>query len=318
MKRLLVGNGIVLKTVYDQIEKAARIDIPVLIAGETGTGKELVAKEIHRRSLRAGSPLVAVNMGTLSKDLIYSDLFGHRKGAFTDATDDRRGRFAEADGGTLFMDEITSADERVQVALLRVLEEGRFRPLGAKRDETTDARIIAATNVSLTDAVEDWGFREDLMYRLDVFRIELPPLRTRKDDIPVLVEHFLNEFGSKFDLPVDCLEPSAMEALSDCKWPGNIRELKNTIYRAAVVAEGRPINVHHLSIEATGNGHAPAPSLEAFAAPGLHMPMGLNLAEVTRRYIHQTLQECDNNKTKASNVLGISRRTLYAKLQNVS
>jgi DNA-binding NtrC family response regulator len=320
MYRLMIGQSRFMDSVYAQIDKAARTQLPVLIVGETGTGKELTAEEIHRRSPRAKGPFVAVNTGVLRGDLLYSELFGHRRGAFTGATHDKDGRFKEANGGTLFLDEIASAGEDVQIALLRVLETHAFRPLGAMNDQQSDARIVTASNVPLEAAVERGVFREDLMYRLNVLCIELPPLRARKDDIPVLAHHFLQTLVHEMALPETSLSADAIEALLAYRWPGNVRELKNALLQAAVIAEGGVIEPGQLPDRITSRRLQMDRVQVAEAGTrrngngGVEVRLGRNLSNISREYIQRTLRDCGNNKTRAAEVLGISRRTLYAKL----
>ena len=353
--------------VYRMIKKAAQVEMPVLIMGESGTGKELVACEIAERSAAHKRPFVSLNTGILTRELVSSELFGHVKGSFTGAGERKIGRFEEADGGTLFLDEIGTMEDRVQVALLRVLESGVFRPVGAKRDLTANVRIIAATNIDLDEAVERGQFRPDLLHRLQVFRISLPPLREQRENIPMLIFHFLDVFREEFELPESEITQEAFEVLTHYHWPGNIRELKNVIAQAVVLADGKPIKTKHIPTRiiqrvaaAAGSLHDSAPTststpamqtveapatveVDAFedeeaAAPagssaakgngafhadttprgnddGVFIPVGTPLKEVERIFIAKTLSYCVNNKTKAAKTLGISRKTLYDKLQ---
>ena len=351
--------------VYRMIKKAAQVEMPVLITGESGTGKELVACEIAERSATHKKPFVSLNTGILTRELVSSELFGHVKGSFTGAGERKIGRFEEADGGTLFLDEIGTMEDRVQVALLRVLESGIFRPVGAKRDLTANVRIIAATNIDLDDAVDRGEFRSDLLHRLQVFRISLPPLREQRENIPMLIFHFLDVFQEEFELPEPEITQEAFDVLATYRWPGNIRELKNVIAQAVVLADGKPIKTKHLPTRilqhatTPGSSREPAPATstpvtqsaeapvgietdsydeEDVAAPvnasaskgngafhgeggpranedGVFIPVGTPLKEVERIFIAKTLSYCVNNKTKAAKTLGISRKTLYDKLQ---
>jgi DNA-binding NtrC family response regulator len=242
----LVGKSAGMRRVYSQIEKTARVNMPVLLIGDTGTGKELVAREIHFRSQRKEGPFVPVNMGAIPRELVASELFGHVKGAFTGALEQKLGRFAEAKGGTLFLDEISTMDEKVQIALLRVLETRRFRRLGGKQEEKTDVRLITATNVEPYQSVQSGRFRQDLLQRIEVLRITLPPLKKRKADIPLLVEHFLDLFKNEFDLDIQGISQEALKALKQYDWPGNVRELKNVLVQAAVTTETDFIELDHL------------------------------------------------------------------------
>jgi DNA-binding NtrC family response regulator len=333
-----------MKKVFSMIRKAAKTDVPVLIVGETGAGKDLVAREIHERSERSASPFVAVNMGTLTPQLVVSELFGHVKGAFTGATDRKRGRFAEADGGTLFLDEIATMKDRVQMALLRVLETGRFRPVGGKRNKSVDVRLTAATNVALEEAVERGLLREDLLHRLWVFRVLIPPLREHLDDLVMLSYHFLDTVRTEFELDIDGISTGAFRLLQRYSWPGNVRELRNVVVQAAVLAECGPILPEHLPPRIT----PPSGSRSRRAASrpsrvkrgtregrvkiqdrrvtdlssrqptatrdGIFIPVGFSLDEAQKAYVMATLARCSNNKTRAAKILGISRRTLYDRL----
>ncbi len=345
----LVGSSEPFQKVNELISKAASADLPVLIVGETGTGKELVACEIHARSQRASKPFIAVNTGALPREIVVSELFGHRRGSFTGATSDRLGRFREADGGTLFLDEIGTMDATVQVSLLRVLENETFRPVGASEDEEVDVRLIAATNEDPRALAQRGEFREDLLYRFEVLRIDLPPLREIRDDIPQLVEHFVQTFSEMYQADIDSVSPAVLDALVSYHWPGNTRELKNVIAQACVVAERGTLQLEHLparwqSVDGTpasvaipkADHNAPAglasdanakPSEQGFnpqatptpvVAPmangGVVVPLGITLDEVQKTYILRTLEACNNNKTRAAKALGVSRKTLYDRL----
>lgn len=335
----LLGTSPAMAQVFSMIEKAAQVDVPVLIEGETGTGKELAAREIHESSARRANPFVAVNTGVLSRELIISELFGHQKGAFTGATENKQGCFEEARGGTLFLDEIATMDERVQIAFLRVLEEGVFRPLGAPTDKQANVRIIAATNMNLRQAVANSAFREDLLQRLTVFRIVLPPLRERAGDLPVLARHFLDSYRDEFELQVTGFDDEAMELLQCYAWPGNIRELKNAIAQAAIMAGQGLVRAEHIpprisslhpleSAQETANEEHPDSAAELPSAPlppanineekksgTVDIPLGLTLEEACQKYILATLNYADTNKSKAAKLLGMSRKTLHEKLR---
>ena len=338
----LIGNSKAMHRVFDIVEKAAHVDLPVLIEGETGTGKELVAREIHAAGERRREPFVAVNTGAISRELVASELFGHIKGAFTGATDNKDGRFTEADRGTLFLDEISTMEERVQVALLRVLETGSFRPVGAKADKSADVRLVAATNVSLDTAIDDGLFRRDLLHRLSVFRISLAPLRERVEDIPMMAESFIAEVSRDYALDLAGISPEALKLLSHYAWPGNVRELKNVMAQACILAERGRIEPEHLppriletevavepppvrepaaAMAVPGNGggapvEAAAMAYEGVGASreGVFFPVGASLEDVQKAYTLKTLQHCGNNKTRAAKTLQVSRKTLYDKL----
>jgi DNA-binding NtrC family response regulator len=339
----LIGSSVKMEKVFSMIEKAARYDIPVLIVGETGTGKELVAREVHVRSHRSSGPFVAVNTGALNSELIASELFGHNKGSFTGAIANKIGHYEEADGGTLFLDEVATMEERMQVALLRILETGAFRPIGAKRDRTADVRIVAATNEELDNAVRDGRFRDDLLHRFQVFRINLPPLRDHLEDIPMLVCHFLNMCKLEFDFEVTEVDDATIECLRSYEWPGNVRELKNVIAQACLMADDGCLLPEHLPprIARSIRKSDPVPGSTSDGQPqerrddamfegsvlcdtdsratqagqdGVFVPLGLSLEEVQKTYILKTLLRYANNKTQAAKVLGVSRKTLYDKL----
>lgn len=317
--------------VFEMIERAASADVPVLIVGETGTGKERVAQEIHARSGRRDGPFVAVNTGVLTEDLVASELFGHTKGAFTGALESRGGRFAEAKGGTLFLDEIATMSERIQVMFLRVLEEGSCRPVGAQQDTELDARVIAASNMDLRQAAEEGRFREDLLHRLTVFRIVMPPLREHIDDIEMLAAHFVAVASRDFNLKVTGVADQVLDVLKGYPWPGNVRELKNAVAQAAIMAGEGPILIEHVppritsfvpasvgaaaGSSATTFQSAPSVGVSSFPDPTLGnmtMPLGLRLADVEKAYVTKMLEVCANNKTQAAQVLGISRKTLHS------
>src|SRR5213076_1583701 len=234
----LVGTGPSMQELYRMIEMAAPTPAPVLITGESGTGKELVARTIHELSPRARAPFVAVNCAAIPETLLESEIFGHEKGAFTGASDRREGCFELADRGTLFLDEIAEMTPSTQVKLLRVLQERKFRRLGGRNEQSVDVRIIAATNVNPAEAVKNGKLREDLYYRLNVFAIELPPLRYRKDDLSLLLQSFLAEFNERNNKNVTAIDPAAMRILEQYNWPGNVREVRNVVERAVILAQG--------------------------------------------------------------------------------
>jgi transcriptional regulator with GAF, ATPase, and Fis domain len=284
------------------VEQVAPTDSTVLISGETGTGKELIARAIHSRSARKGRALVKVNCAAISAGLVESELFGHVKGAFTGAIERRIGRFELADGGTIFLDEVGELTPAVQVRLLRTLELGEVRPVGASRVLHVDARVIAATHRDLERAVREETFRQDLYYRLNVFRIVLPPLRERREDIPLLAAHVLREVASREGRPAS-LSPAAVEALIGYAWPGNVRELANTLERLALSTPGGVIDVEDLP--AAFRERAPAPHVDPIFA-GLP-----TLEEMEKRYLQHVLAAVGGNRSRAAEVLGIDRRTLY-------
>jgi transcriptional regulator with GAF, ATPase, and Fis domain len=298
----LVGSGASMREVFRRIEKVASTDISVLVTGETGTGKEVVAREIHRRSPRSGGPFVAVNCGAIPEALLESELFGHVKGAFTGATASRRGRFALADGGTIFLDEIGTLALPVQAKLLRVLQEREFEPVGSERTEAADLRVIAATNRDLRAMVAEGRFQEDLFYRLSVIPIELPPLRERREDIPLLVEHFVRKHSQRVGRRIDDVSASALERLSGYHWPGNVRELENAIERAVVLTAGAVIDAASISmIEAP-----PGPAAGGLPSARLHE----NVEWAEQESVRRALRQANGVKKDAAEILGISQRAL--------
>lgn len=289
------------------VRKAAAFDMPVLITGESGVGKELVATMLHRLSPRAGEPLVPVDCGALPEQLIESELFGHRRGAFTGAIADKEGLFQTASSGTLFLDEIGELTTANQAKLLRVLETGEFRPLGHTALRRTQARVVAATNRDLARDAAEGRFRQDLYYRLDVLSIRVPPLRERRDDIPLLAEHFLARWPGEPQRLV--FDDGAMRLLSAYPWPGNVRELRNAVGRLAMLAEGPVIDDRLVSSVLLGD-KAPA-ELEPAAAERFHCEQLMPLGEMERGYVEWVLGRCDGNVAAAARTLGISRSTLY-------
>ena len=296
----LVGRSPLMGALYEAIERAARTRAPVLILGESGTGKELVAHEIHARGAEARQPFVSENCAAISESVLESELFGHRKGAFTGAVADRDGLFVEAGRGTLFLDEVGDMSPGLQAHLLRVLQEGKVRPVGGNRLVDTACRVIAATHRDLPALVASGAFRQDLYYRLDVLRVVVPPLRERPGDLELLVEHFLEELPGA----TPRLSPQALRALMAYPWPGNVRELRNEVLRLTTL--GVPtIEPEHLSPELL---HGPGPA-------GAESGVGKTLAELEREAIEAALRRCDGNKSMAARQLGIPRTTLYALLE---
>lgn len=309
----IVGRSPALQEVIRQARKAARADSTVLIRGETGTGKELIARLIYEESARKGKPFLRVNISSIQPDLMTDELFGHVKGAFSDAVADRKGYFEEADGGTLFLDEIGELAPDVQVKLLRVMQEGEFMRLGSNTLHKADVRLIAATNRNLEAEVKKGTFRQDLYYRLHVIEINLPPLRARAEDIPNLVQYFIERYRRRANSPVRSITSAAMEALQQFNWRGNIRELQNVIERAMVLGESAEIDAGDLQL-------APA-SLFATVAGSVadagKRPLR-TLEEVERDHIALVLSHCKNNMSEAARILGISRSALYAKTGRAS
>jgi DNA-binding NtrC family response regulator len=295
-----------MQDVFDLIRRAARTDVSVFITGQSGTGKELVARAIHDHSPRNKGPYLPCNTGAILPNLVPSTLFGHQKGAFTGAVETQKGYFEQAAGGTLFLDEISAIDHEMQIALLRVLETKTVRRIGAMRSRRVNTRIIAASNKNLRRLVEAGEFRDDLFYRLEVFSINLPPLRKRREDIPFLVQHFINKYNKEFSKSVQGITRDAMHRLETCRWAGNVRELENTIQRSLVLTDnGKKIGVKHLPdriVKAKGSEET------------ILFRLGMTVDEVQKRIIEGTLRSCNGNKAAAARMLGITRRTLYNKL----
>jgi DNA-binding NtrC family response regulator len=305
----IVGNSPLIRSVYRVIEQAAPTQASVLISGESGTGKELIAQTIHELSPRASFPFVAINCAAIPETLLESEIFGHEKGAFTGAHDRRTGVFELAHRGTLFLDEIAEMMPATQVKLLRVLQERTFRRLGGRQEQTVDVRVIAATNQDPHEAVRSGKLREDLYYRLNVFALELPALRERREDIPLLVQQFLNEFNTRNAKAVRAVDQEAMYILERYPWPGNIRELRNVIERATILAEGDFIEAKHLPPVLVSRGEESLPTVT--------LSPGTTVDEAERRLILLTLDHTRNNKTRAAEILGISLKTLHNKLNRM-
>jgi DNA-binding NtrC family response regulator len=305
----IVGNSPGIRSLYRIIEQAAPTAASVLVWGDSGTGKELVAQTIHELSPRASFPFVAINCAAIPETLLESEIFGHEKGAFTGAHDRRTGVFELAHRGTLFLDEIAEMMPATQVKLLRVLQERTFRRLGGRQEQTVDVRVIAATNRDPVEAVRDGKLREDLYYRLNVFTVDLPPLRDRRADIPLLVQTFLNEFNTRNNKSVRAVDQEAMYLLERYPWPGNIRELRNVIERATILAEGDFIEARHLP--------PPVVSRSEQTLPTVTLSPGTTVDEAERRLILLTLEHTRNNKTRAAEILGISLKTLHNKLNRM-
>jgi transcriptional regulator with PAS, ATPase and Fis domain len=327
----LIGSCPAMQEVYRLTRQVARSTASVLLLGETGTGKEMIASAVHRLSLRNNGPFVRVNCGALSENLLESELFGHVRGAFTGAVANRTGRFEAAHGGTIFLDEINSTTLHLQVKLLRVLQEREFERVGDTQTLRTDARVIAASNRDLWDLVETERFREDLYWRLNVVPIVIPPLRDRKEDIPELVSHFLTLYSEKNDRHVVYFDREALDLLVAYDWPGNVRELQNYIERAVVMAEGDELTVELLPEVVRGeqrraNGRKRGVDLEALTyqvvqegltnsgpdEDNLHSKI---VNRVERELIAQVMLNCNNVQTKAATRLGINRNTLHKKLK---
>jgi two-component system response regulator PilR (NtrC family) len=302
----LVGSSQPMSKLFDLVRKLSTVKSNVLIVGESGTGKELFARAIHYNGVTRSKPFVAVNCGAIPENLIESELFGHRRGSFTGAIRDKVGYFEAANGGTLFLDEISTLPMNVQSTLLRVLEEKTVVPVGDTKPRPVDARIVAASNQDLEKMVADGTFREDLLFRLNVVKLQLPPLRQRKEDIPLLVQHFLDKYTKEMNKHVDGLTNGAMRALLNHTWRGNVRELENVIERAVIFAEGRPIGVEDLP----------------FATEGITDDVGEDLKEALRQFERQhiiySLRRHQYDKSETAKQLGIGVSSLYRKLEELN
>jgi two-component system, NtrC family, response regulator HydG len=306
----IVGRSQKMKQILETVAMVAPTDASVLILGESGTGKELIANAIHQGSARTDRRFIKVNCAALPETLLESELFGHERGAFTGAVARRPGRFELADGGTIFLDEIGEMTPATQAKILRVLQEREFEPLGSTRTVKVDIRIVSASNRMLKEEVRKGTFREDLFYRLNVVPIELPPLRERREDVPLLVEHFLKTYNEKNNRNLLGFHPRAMDALMRYPWPGNIRELENIVERAVILTREDYVTFSELpdSIRET-TGDPLSKEVRAGIRPGM------TIREMERELIIKTLEENDQNRTRASKVLGITRRTLQLKLK---
>jgi len=301
-----VGESARIRKSYQSIIQAASQDISILLLGETGTGKDLAAHAIHQMSARKACPFIPVNLGALPTDLVASELFGHAKGAFTGATQSISGRFEQAKNGTIFLDEIDSIDEKVQVGLLRLLEHKTYHPIGSKRKIQSACRIIAASNVSFNDLLERETFRNDLLFRLDVFRIHMPALRECLEDIPILAQYFMDRYKRELNRPVEKIDRKCMDILVGYEWPGNVREFKNVIQRAVLVCSDDTLQVGHLPDRFK--------QIRQKKAALVEIPVGTTLDEAEKQMIQKVLELTRNNRTEAAKQLGITRRSLYNKL----
>ena len=304
----LVGVSEPMKLVYEQIARVAGTSVTVFISGESGTGKELVARTVHDLSRRRARPFLAVNCGAISPNLIESEIFGHEKGSFTGAERQHQGFFERAHGGTLFLDEITEMPLGLQVKLLRVLETGTFMRVGSTIAQETDVRVVAATNRDPVQAVAGNALREDLWYRLNVFPLELPPLRDRLEDLPLLVKHFLQELGRR-EGALKHASPAALERLAQYRWPGNVREVRNVLQRAYVMTAGQEISDQWLPRDAV------AAPVSTGSAGTLEVVVGTPLAAIERQVIMATLEHFGHHKERTAAALGVSLKTLYNRLK---
>lgn len=302
----MLSRSLKMRDIFTILPDVAISDSTILIQGESGTGKELLAKAIHNLSSRKSNPFIAVNCAAIPDSLLESELFGYKTGAFTDAKKDKPGRFAQAKGGTIFLDEIGDITPALQVRLLRVLQEKFYEPLGATMPEQTDARVVAATNRDLQDLVSKGEFREDLFYRIQVFRLSLPPLRERKEDVPMLSQHFIDRFNLVKGKDITGLSQEALKSFMEYDWPGNIRELENAIEHAFILCHGGLIQMNHL----------PEPLKSSTEVPG-RLPSNATLEEIEARVIREALARNNGKKNDTARELGIHKTTLWRKLKRL-
>lgn len=300
-----IGRSRAMQDVIELIRKVAPSKASVVVTGQSGTGKEMVARAVHNLSPRKDKPFIAINCSAIPPTLMESEIFGYERGAFTGADQRRLGCFELADGGTLFLDEVGEIPPELQAKFLRVLEEERLRRLGGRNEVAIDVRVLAATNRDLKQEIGTGRFREDLYFRLNVFQIQLPPLRDRPDDIPALVEHFVRRFARDGGKRIRGVSPSAMRRLGDYHWPGNIRELRNCVERAVLLCDGDLITEADL----------PNDVLERAGEASIRLTLGMELREVERAYVEAVLSRCGGNKSRCAQSLGISEKTLYNKLR---
>jgi two-component system response regulator HydG len=303
----IVGNSPQMQQVISTARQVAVSDIPVLILGESGTGKELIARAIHNNSKRRKSRLVALNCAGLSESILEDELFGHVKGAFTGAQTDREGRFEYADRGTLFLDEIGDMPGAMQAKLLRVLESGEVVRLGSNEARRVDVRIISATNRNLDEMVADKRFREDLYFRIKGITIQIPPLRDRRQDIPLLTHFFMNQSAEKYDKNIEGLAPEVQHKLMGYSWPGNVRELKNVVENMVVMTAGPRITIRDVPADIAPRSTDPAPTMDSL--------VGVSMVQAEKELIRNTLKLTEGNREQAAKILGIGERTLYRKIK---
>ena len=309
-RSLIIGHSEALENVLEIVRRVASTNAPVLITGENGTGKELVAETIHRNSLRAGKTFVKVNLGGISQSLFESEMFGHRKGAFTDAVSDRVGRFELAEKGTIFLDEIGELDPACQVKLLRVLQDQTYEVLGDSRQRKADVRVVSATNADLRKMIQDHTFREDLFYRINLISVRLPALRERKEDIPLLTEHFIRKQCKQYGFEPVTVKADAMRFLMSLPYPGNIRELKNLVERTMLVSGKRELTADDFQQQ-----YGSSSSSKVLMSGQANNLQGLTLEEIERQTIIQNIRQFDGNLSQVASALGISRGALYRRLE---
>jgi two-component system response regulator AtoC len=304
----LLGRSAAMREIFATVERVAPTRATVLLCGESGVGKDMIARAIHQHSPRAGRPFVKINCTSLPENLMESELFGYEKGAFTGANISKPGKFEQADTGTVFLDEIGDVPLSIQVKLLRILQEREFERLGSNKTRHIDVRVLAATNVDLRAALEEGTFREDLYYRLNVLPIDIPPLRDRKEDIPLLVQHFIRKLGKDVASPVQSISEAAMERLLAYHWPGNVRELENVMERSMVLANGSVLEAGDIRLDLQPRTRM---AVETF------LPDGMTLDQHEQALIREALKRANNNKSQAARLLGLTRNALRYRLSQM-
>jgi DNA-binding NtrC family response regulator len=304
----IIGQSAKMREIFELVAHVSDLAVNVLIVGESGTGKEMIARAIHQKSARAARSFIPINCAAIPETLLESELFGYVRGAFTDARKDRRGLFQAANGGLLFLDEISEIPLSLQAKLLRVIEDKEVRPLGANQGEKVDARLVSACNRDPELLVQEGRFRQDLYYRLNVIRIDLPPLRERAEDIPILIEHFMRKFNDQIHRKLDGIEPEALDALTNYHWPGNVRELEHTIERAVLLGKEARIGLQDFPPSLVARTDNVLPLADALAR-------SYTLRDLEKEYIMRVMEIVGGNKTEAAKTLGVDRTTLYRKLE---
>ena len=304
----IIGQSARMREIFELVTHVSDLAVNVLIVGESGTGKEMIARAIHQNGARAAKPFIPINCAAIPETLLESELFGYVRGAFTDARKDRRGLFQAANGGVLFLDEISEIPLSLQAKLLRVIEDKEVRPLGANHSEKVDARLVSACNRDPERLVQEGRFRQDLYYRLNVIRIDLPPLRERAEDIPILIEHFMHKFSGQIQRKLDGIEPEALHALTNYHWPGNIRELEHAIERAVLLGKDARLGLQDFPPALVARNDNMLPLVNAVAK-------SFTLKDLEREYVMRVMETASGNKTEAARILGVDRTTLYRKLE---